>query len=161
MNPKVEILILSELLTSFKIPGSSFSFYISVSPSVKWKGEEGWIGYFKFPNSRVYYNAQDVLLLHWTLKPFRLFSFIDVLGGGTLWHLQRFLQCIKYHTWIHPLHLSPLFLPPQLPGIVSTVIILPFTFICTHFLHCFPPLSIIDFYFKDSFQLHKIKVNNW
>jgi hypothetical protein len=23
-------------------------------------------------------------------------SFIVVLGGGTLWHLQRFLQCIKY-----------------------------------------------------------------
>jgi hypothetical protein len=28
---------------------------------------------------------------------FRLcFFFIVVLGGGTLWHLQKFLQCIKY-----------------------------------------------------------------
>jgi hypothetical protein len=24
------------------------------------------------------------------------FSFIVVLGGGTLWYLQRFLQCIKH-----------------------------------------------------------------
>jgi hypothetical protein len=33
--------------------------------------------------------------------------FIVVLGGDTLWHLQRFLQCIKYSYWMHPLHLCP------------------------------------------------------
>jgi hypothetical protein len=27
-----------------------------------------------------------------------LSTFIVVLGGSTLWHLQRFLQCIKYIT---------------------------------------------------------------
>jgi uncharacterized membrane protein YedE/YeeE len=34
------------------------------------------------------------------------FFLIVVLGRRTLWHLQRFLQCIKYHTWIHPLYHS-------------------------------------------------------
>jgi hypothetical protein len=27
---------------------------------------------------------------------FLKFSFIVVLGGGTLWHLQKFVQCLKY-----------------------------------------------------------------
>jgi hypothetical protein len=34
----------------------------------------------------------------WYFKNF----FIGVLGGGTLWHLQNFLQYVRY-TWIHPL----------------------------------------------------------
>jgi hypothetical protein len=49
---------------------------------------------------------------HWTISPqtqnhgsittsaklvvFYFFLFIVVLCGGTLWHLQRFLQCINY-----------------------------------------------------------------
>jgi hypothetical protein len=38
--------------------------------------------------------------------------FTVVLGEGTLWHLQKSLQYIKYnHTWIHPLHHSSL--PPH------------------------------------------------
>jgi hypothetical protein len=36
--------------------------------------------------------------------------FIVMQGGDTLWHLQTFLQYIKY-TWIYPLHHSPLFSP--------------------------------------------------
>jgi hypothetical protein len=51
------------------------------------------------------------------LWSFFLISFlIAMLGGGTLWHLQKFLQCIKYITLeftpstalLYPL--SPLFL---------------------------------------------------
>jgi hypothetical protein len=44
-----------------------------------------------------------------------LFLFIVVLGGSTLWHLQKFLQCIKYIT----LEFTPSkclhFLSPQTP----------------------------------------------
>jgi hypothetical protein len=28
---------------------------------------------------------------------FLVFSFIIVMGEGTLWHLHRFLQCLYYH----------------------------------------------------------------
>jgi hypothetical protein len=37
-----------------------------------------------------------------------IFSFIVVVGEGTLWHLQRFLQCIKYITLKITPHHSPL-----------------------------------------------------
>jgi hypothetical protein len=42
-----------------------------------------------------------------------------------------------YHTCIHPFYhsLFPLILPFPIPGIVSTGINFPFTYICTQFLH--------------------------
>jgi hypothetical protein len=40
-----------------------------------------------------------------------------------------------YHTWIHPLHRSPLLPSPPIPGTVSTGIIFAFTDMCTCFLH--------------------------
>jgi hypothetical protein len=39
-----------------------------------------------------------------------------------------------YHTWIHPLLHSPLFLIP-IPGIASTDIIFTFIYMCTQYLH--------------------------
>jgi hypothetical protein len=43
---------------------------------------------------------------------FLFFSFIIVLGGSTLWHLHRFLQCIKYIIHEFPYY-SPVFLNKQ------------------------------------------------
>jgi hypothetical protein len=43
-----------------------------------------------------------------------------------------------YHTWIHPLHHSPL--SSHIPGIVSTFV--PLTYMCTQYLdHIHPPSS--------------------
>jgi hypothetical protein len=44
-----------------------------------------------------------------------------------------------YHTWIHPLHNSPLSPPPLILGIVLTGLIFPFTFMCTQHLHLIHP----------------------
>jgi hypothetical protein len=38
-----------------------------------------------------------------------------------------------------PLHHSPLFLPPSIPGIVSTGFIFPFTYMYTHYLDYIHP----------------------
>jgi hypothetical protein len=62
--------------------------------------------------------------------------FIVVLGGDILWHLKKFLI---YHTWIHPLHCSPLFSPHLTYGIVTTGIFIAITYMCTHFLDCIHP----------------------
>jgi hypothetical protein len=40
-----------------------------------------------------------------------------------------------YHSWIHPLHYSPLSPYLPIPGVVSTSIIFPFTFMWTLYLH--------------------------
>jgi hypothetical protein len=47
-----------------------------------------------------------------------------------------------YHTWIYLLYHSLLFPPPLIPGTVSTGIIFPFTYMCTHFLHCIHPPTL-------------------
>jgi hypothetical protein len=71
---------------------------------------------------------------------FLFFFFIVVLGGGTLWHLQRFLQCIKYI--ILELTPSTTFPYPSSPDFWNslTSIIFAFTYICTHF---FSPYSLV------------------
>jgi hypothetical protein len=65
--------------------------------------------------------------------------FIVVLGGGTLWHLWRFLQCIKYIT----LEFTPstifLYPFPPIPGILSTGIFVAFTYFCTQLHHIYSP----------------------
>jgi hypothetical protein len=63
---------------------------------------------------------------------FFFFFLIVVLCRGTLWHLQKFLQCIKYITLEFPPSTSLSHCPP-IPGSVSTGII--FAFICM-FIHC-------------------------
>jgi hypothetical protein len=76
-----------------------------------------------------------------SLQNFILFIFfIVVLGEGTLWYLQRFLQCswssiLEFTTFIIFLYLLPL-----IPGMVSTAIIFAFTYMCTHYFQCTHPL---------------------
>jgi hypothetical protein len=68
------------------------------------------------------------------------FSFIGVLGGGTLWHLQRFLQCIRYIILGFTPSSSPLSPSPLIHGIVTTGITIPMTCMYRHFfLHCSHP----------------------
>jgi hypothetical protein len=40
-----------------------------------------------------------------------------------------------YHTWIRPFHYSPLSSSPLIPGIVSTGLISPFTYMYAQYLH--------------------------
>jgi hypothetical protein len=59
---------------------------------------------------------------------------------GALWHLQKFLQYIKYIIleFTHPPF--SFILPSPIPGIVSTDIIFPFIYMCTlYLLHIHPP----------------------
>jgi hypothetical protein len=71
------------------------------------------------------------------------FSFVLVLGGGTLWHLQMFLQSIKYIILVFTPSTTLLYSPPPslTSGVVSTGIVFAFTYTCTHFLqHTHPPI---------------------
>jgi hypothetical protein len=44
-----------------------------------------------------------------------------------------------YHSWIHPLHHSPLTLPFPIPGAVLTGLIFPFTYMWIQYLHYINP----------------------
>jgi hypothetical protein len=68
-----------------------------------------------------------------------LFSpFIVVLGGDTLWHLQRFLQCVNYI--ILEFTSSTLYFIPSPPihGTVSTGIIFAFKYMCNTLFAPYP-----------------------
>jgi hypothetical protein len=59
-----------------------------------------------------------------------------MMGGDTLWHLQRFLQCI--YSLLLPFSFIP---PPLIPGVVSTGIIFAFTYMHRHFCTIFTLLN--------------------
>jgi hypothetical protein len=63
------------------------------------------------------------VLNHDTVTPYLfLFAFIVVVGEGKLWHLWRFLQCIKYII-SESSPFTALLYPGPIPGIFSTTII--------------------------------------
>jgi hypothetical protein len=74
-----------------------------------------------------------LFLFFW--KPFFLKKKYCCAGWGTLQHLQRFLQRIKYIILQHtPPLLSPI-APTLIPGTISTGLIFAFTYLCKHYLH--------------------------
>jgi hypothetical protein len=64
-----------------------------------------------------------VKLYHQIGTPF-FFSFL-LCAGYTLWHLQKFLQCIKYKMLEFTPFTILLYAPYPIPGIVSTSLIFP------------------------------------
>jgi hypothetical protein len=55
-----------------------------------------------------------------------------MLGGGTWWPLQKFLQYI-----VLELTPSTILLPTiPIPEILSAGVIFPFAYMCSHYLHC-------------------------
>jgi hypothetical protein len=70
-----------------------------------------------------------------------MITFFHFLNCCTGWgYIVAFTKVPKiyqiYHTWIHPLHHSPLSYHPLIPGIVSTGFIFPFTYMWTYYLYC-------------------------
>jgi hypothetical protein len=86
---------------------------------------------------KIYYyiNLEDNLM---DKKCYRIIKIllIVVLGVGTLWHLQKFLQCFNYITFEFTPFTALLHPHSPIPGIVSRCIIFAVTYMCTQCLHC-------------------------
>jgi hypothetical protein len=76
--------------------------------------------------------------IFWTQKKLVVF-FYYCSGGSTLWHLQKFLQYIKYSIFKFTPSTALLYSPLPIPGIVSKGISFAFTYMRTQYLHCIHP----------------------
>jgi hypothetical protein len=67
------------------------------------------------------------------------YLFIYIVLGVTVGFIKILIIYQIYHSWIYPHHHSPLFSPLPIPGIVSTVLIFPLTYMCTQYLYYIHP----------------------
>jgi hypothetical protein len=71
------------------------------------------------------------------------FLFLHCCARGTLWHLQKFLQCIKYIILKFSTPITLLYLLSPTPGTVSTSLIFPFTHMYMVFSPHSPPYKLL------------------
>jgi hypothetical protein len=85
-----------------------------------------WCRFLNIYIQKTCWNHQDIALWIWFLFLFIFLIIISFLYEGYIVIFTK--DPTIYHRWFHPLHYSPFNRPPIIPGIVSTGLIYPFSY---------------------------------